>query len=552
MKKLLLTLSGLILITLPTLLPFFNNQFFYTQDHIFIARINQMSTALSDGHFPVRWSPDLRFGEPLFNFYAPLPYYLGAGIKLLGFNFILVAKILFILSSILSALTMYIFSKHLFSTKAAILATVLYTYAPYRAVDLYVRGALSEAFAFVFFPLIFYASTLISEKMSFKRISFLSISLGGLFLTHNVTTLMFLPFLALWWVYLILRTKKWKLVLSLAGSFFLGLSLAAFFLLPAIFERQFIQTKYLTVGYFDFRAHFVAFYQFFSPVFGYGSSLWGPIDDMSFQIGLTHWATLALALFVWLIYVRNERSSSTNKKLLGLLTLLGLSFLFSIFIQHNKSAFIWEAIPIMAFIQFPWRFLAISIFIVSITGAVIADHLKDRLKIIYFILFASVILVNVQYFHPRNFVEDAFFDKFLKKESMHMGVDLTKDYFPIGVRNDRVEYFGSPRSVSGEIEVLDFEIKTAWAGGSINVLSDESVIEMPITYFPGWEVRANNQVVNLSEPSIQGLISFKLPKSEYQINLELKDTPVRIIGNLISAVSILLLAALGFKKYRHK
>lgn len=136
---------------------------------------------------------------------------------------------------------------------------------------------------------------------------------------------------------------------------------------------------------------------------------------------------------------------------------------------------------------------------------------------------------------------------------MHMGVDLTKDYFPIWVRNERVEYFGSPRAVDGEIEVLDFEIKTARAGGFINVLSDESVIEMPITYFPGWEVRANDQPVTLSEPSIQGLMTFELPKGEYQIDLELKDTPVRIIGNLISAVSILLLTAmLGLKKYRHK
>lgn len=551
MKKLLLTLAGLILITLPTLLPFFNSQFFYTQDHIFIARINQMSTALSDGHFPVRWSPDLRFGEPLFNFYAPLPYYLGVAIKLLGFNLIWVAKILFILSSILSAITMYVFCRKLFNTKAAFLGTALYIYAPYRAVDLYVRGALSEAFAFVFFPLIFYASVLLSEKIKIRGIILLAVSLAGLFLTHNVTTLMFLPFLGLWWLYLFIKQRDWKLILPFTASFILGLGLAAFFLLPALFERQFIQTKYLTVGYFDFRAHFVAFYQFFSPVFGYGSSLWGPIDDMSFQIGLTHWATLALALFVGLIYRENERSSSTNKKLLGLLTLLGFSFLFSIFIQHNKSAFIWEAIPLMAFIQFPWRFLAISIFIVSIIGAVIADHLKGNFKIIYFILITSVILTNVQYFHPRNFVEDAFFDKFLKVESMHMGVDLTKDYFPIGVRNERVEYFGSPRAINGEIEVLDFEIKTARAEGSINVLSD-AFVEMPITYFPGWEVRANNEVINLSEPSIQGLISFKLSKGEYQMDLQLKDTPVRIIGNLISAVSILLLAILGLKKYRHK
>lgn len=544
MKKAFLTLLILTLITLPTLIPFFNSQFFYTQDHIFIARLHQMSTAFNDGHFPVRWASDLRFGEPIFNFYGPLPYYLGVLLKLFGFNFIWVAKILFILSSILSAITIFIFLRKLFSSEAAFLGTALYIYAPYRAVDLYVRGALSEAWAFVFFPLIFYTSFLLSEKVNFLRISFLALALVGLFLTHNVTTLIFLPFLCLWWGYLALRTRTYKLFLPFVGSFILGIGIAAFFLLPAIFEREFIQTKYLVVGYFDFRAHFVAFYQFFSTFWGYGASLWGPKDDMSFQIGLVHWATLALAIFIGLVYRK-------DKKLIWLLSFLGFSFLTSLFFQHNKSAFVWEAIPVMAFIQFPWRFLAISIFIVSITGAAITSYFKNRFAVIYFILIAAVILLNLQYFRPRNFVEDSFFDKFLNTESMHNGVDLTKDYFPIWVKNDRVEYFGTPRAISGEIKVFDFMIKTAKANGVINVLSD-SQIEAPITYFPGWELEANGKLINFSEPSIQGLITFYLPVGVYKIDLELKNTPVRMIGNTISVFSLLLLLILlGHKKFRY-
>ncbi|MDP3733065.1 MAG: 6-pyruvoyl-tetrahydropterin synthase-related protein, partial [Candidatus Daviesbacteria bacterium] len=451
MKKTLLILS---LITLPSLIPFFNTQFFYTQDYIFIARLQQMSKALSDGYFPVRWVGDLRFGEPLFNFYAPLPYYLGALIKFFGINYIWVAKILFILSSFLSAATMYLLCRKLFSQKSAFLAVALYTWAPYRAVDLYVRGALSEAFAFVFFPLIFYTSLQLSQKVTFARISFLSLSLAGLFLTHNVTTLIFLPFLVLWWIYLVITGKNLKLVLPFFASFVLAVGLSAFFLLPALLEREFIQTKYLLVGYFDFRAHFVAFYQFFSTFWGYGSSLWGPIDDMSFQVGLAHWAAILLVLVVGFI----KRS---DKKMLLLTSFLFFSFFLSIFLQHNKSAFLWEAIPLMAFIQFPWRFLAISIFIVSLLGAVALNHLKWKSNIIFFIALVAVILINFNYFKPRNFVEDSFFAKFLNTESTHRGVDLTKDYFPIWVKFDRVEYFPTPRANSGEIEVLSFEQKTA-------------------------------------------------------------------------------------------
>ena len=541
MKK---TLLILFLITLPSLISFFNTQFFYTQDYIFIARLQQMSKALSDGYFPVRWAGDLRFGEPLFNFYAPLPYYLGALIKLLGFNYIWVAKILFILSSFLSAVTMYLLCRKLFNQKSAFLATALYIWAPYRAVDLYVRGALSEAFAFVFFPLIFYASLLLSQKITLRRISFLSISLAGLFLTHNVTTLIFFPFLFLWWLYLWIKQKNRRLILHFCSSLVLGLGLSATFLLPAVFERGFIQTKYLLVGYFDFRAHFVAFYQFFSTFWGYGSSLWGPIDDMSFQVGLAHWVAMLFALVVGFI----KRS---DKKILLLTSFLFFSFFFSIFLQHNKSAFLWEAIPLMAFIQFPWRFLAISIFIVSLFGAVALNHLKWKPNIIFFIALAAVILINFNYFKPRNFVEDSFFAKFLNTDSTHRGVDLTKDYFPIWVKFDRVEYFPTPRANSGEIEVLSFEQKTAKAKGEIKVLSD-ALVEVPITYFPGWEVKANGLNIKLQEPSLQGLITFELPKGDNRIDLVLKDTPVRIIGNILSLTSAAaLLIFLGYAKFKY-
>lgn len=541
MKKPLITLLVLFIIILPTILPFFNSRFFYTQDHIFIARLHQVSAALVDGQFPLRWAPDLRFGEPLFIFYAPLPYYIGALIHLIGLNFIWVAKILFILSSFLSAVTMYLFCSKLFSTKGALISAILYTYAPYRAVDLYVRGALSEAWAFIFFPLIFYASMLVAEKRSFKTSAFLSLSLAGLFLTHNVTTLMFLPFLGLWWIYLFLKEKNWKIFLPLIGSFILGLGIAASFLIPAMFERQFIQTKYLIVGYFNFRAHFIAVKQFFSTFWGYGSSLWGLDDGMSFQVGLIHWAVLTLSIVIGFF---NRRS----KKILTLLLFLIGSFVLSLFFQHNKSAFIWEAIPTMAFIQFPWRFLAITIFIVSIIGAFIGDYLTKKYRVAYFILIILIVFVNLLYFKPKEYVDNSFFDKFLHVETMRRGVDLTKDYLPIWVQTIDGEMFNTLRTQKGEIDVRSFERKSTKVESSLNINKD-SLIEAPITYFPGWEVLANEKVITQSSPSKMGLIRFELPKQEgIKIKIEFRDTPARIIGNAISLICLILVFGLFFLK----
>ena len=345
------------------------------------------------------------------------------------------------------------------------------------------------------------------------------------------------------------KSKKRKLFLPYLGALILSLGLAAFFLLPAIFERQFIQTKYLVVGYFNFRAHFVAFSQFFSTFWGYGSSLWGRDDGMSFQVGLVHWGAIGLAAILGLVFRK-------DKKLLGLLFILGFSFLFSIFLQHNKSAFVWEAIPLMAFIQFPWRFLAVSIFTVSIIGGILINYLENVkllskgnwFAVVYLCLIASVILINLQYFRPKEYVDDSFFDKFLHVESMQKGVDLTKDYLPIWVLTTDGERFDIPRAEKGEIEVSDVKKSSTAFKVSINAISD-SLIEAPITYFPGWEVKTNDRLIVQGTPSKMGLIRFELPKGNYNIKIELKDTPVRKAGNIVSFISLLaILAIFKFRK----
>ena len=66
--------------------PFFHSGFFPIHDDTQVQRVFEMKTALKDGMFPVRWVPDLGYGYgyPIFNFYAPLPYYIGGFINLLG------------------------------------------------------------------------------------------------------------------------------------------------------------------------------------------------------------------------------------------------------------------------------------------------------------------------------------------------------------------------------------------------------------------------------------------------------------------------------------
>ncbi len=144
-----------------------------------------------------------------------------------------------------------------------------------------------------------------------------------------------------------------------------------------------------------------------------------------------------------------------------------------------------------------------------------------------------------------------FFDKFLIVGSMHKGIDLTKDYLPIWVQTTEGERFDSPRAEKGDVRVSDLERTSATLNFSANVIYN-SLIEVPITYFPGWEVKANDQLISQVSPSKMGLIRFELPEGNYRVNIELRDTSVRRVGNIISLSSIIFVILLLIYGERRK
>lgn len=539
-NKSLLLIIILFILTIPTLLPLFKQGFFPTQDYIYVARIYQMDKALKDGQFPVRWVPDFRYGEPLYNFYAPLAYYIGSLIKTFGFSFLNTTKILFGIGFLLSGITMFLLAKELFGKLGGLVAAVLYIYAPYHSVDVYVRGALSESWALIFFPLIFLFSFKLVQKKTNQDLPLLSLSLAGLFFTHSIMTVLFLPFFFFWIIFLIWSKKQIGSVKHLFLALILGFGLASSFLLPAFVEKEFVQSKYLLTGYFDFRGHFVTIPEFFSTFWGYGASLWGPKDDMSFQVGLVHWVVFVLSL-VMAIILRKD------KKILYLILFLSSSYLFSLFMQHNKSAFIWERFSsVLAYIQFPWRFLGISIFLSSLLGGSLAMILKNKLSMFIPLLIIVTIITYIGFFHPESYYYDSLDSHYISKEILSKDDRLPKDYLPIYVKEIPSEKLIAPIAKEGQIKVLSFDKRSSSAKVEIEVLKDATV-EIPITYFPGWSAVSDGKSLKIEEPSKLGLIVLKLTQGKHAINLKFSNTPIRLLGNILSLISIFILLGINIK-----
>jgi len=138
------------------------------QDHV--ARIANFYQNLVDGNLIPRWAANLNwgYGHPILEFLYPLPSYIASFFHFVGFTLVDSTKIVFILGTVFSLVFMYMWLSQFSSKYAALFGAVLYTYAPYRFVETYVRGDIGENLAFASVPLVLFFIYKLYKKNNYK------------------------------------------------------------------------------------------------------------------------------------------------------------------------------------------------------------------------------------------------------------------------------------------------------------------------------------------------------------------------------------------------
>lgn len=503
-------------------------------------RLYEFHKCIQDLQIPCRWSPDaaLEYGQPLFNFYGQLPFVYGEVFHLLGFSILDSLKITFASSFIFSAVAMFFLGKQLWrSNLAAFLSALVYTYAPYRAVDVWVRGALPEAASFIFFPLIIYFfNDFILHKKNSSIILF-TVTFSGLILTHNLSALMFTPFLLAWGVYFLTKEKAWELLPKFIPAGFLIFGLSAFYVLPIIAESKFITLTQTTSGYYDFRNHYASLNQLLiSRFWGYGASFWGPNDDLSLSVGHLQWI---LPLIVGLLILFQK----LTKKYFIFFILTGLGW-FYLFLTHNKSILVWEIFPPLQFVQFPWRFLGSAEFTFAIAAGVLIVLLKKEIfRILLVSLVTSLLLtLNLNFFFEDLWYKMSDKEYFSGAKYEHLTTSAIKDFYPIFGKTYPTHLAPpNPTTLQGVGVTKLIEKKSHAASYFLDIRSPQAEIQIPIVYFPGWEAYSYKGKVDIYPSGDLGLITAKVTAMDQELKLIFKDTPIRVVGNTISLVSFAIL-----------
>ncbi len=523
--------------------PLFGAGYFNMHDDLQMMRQLQMEKCFIDGQIPCRWVPDMGygFGFPLFNFYPPLPYLVGQIFRVVGFSFVDTAKALFIFAFMASGVSMYALAKQFFGRLGGVLSAAFYIWAPYHAVDRYVRGAMNEAWALIFFPIILLFSYKLINRKSKQDIILLGLAWFGLLTSHNLMVLIFTPIFAVWCLIWIAKNKAWMQIKDLILAGILAFGLAAFFTLPVFLEQKLVHADTLVVGYYEYTAHFATISQIlFSRFWGYGPSVWMDADDkMSFQIGHFHWIGSIVIILFSAIYFLRKRKLPPWLLATVLFILVGW---FAALMTHSKSTPLWQMIDQLKFVQFPWRFLTLVIFGFSFAiGAVTQLFSKKIILPVVAILCVGVVLFNLDFFD----VEKGMLGPLTDSEKFAGAAwDLQRtagiyDYLPKTARqNPRDGQSTLAESVRGIVEISNAKQGTNWAQFDIDAKED-SQIRINIYQFPNWKVFVDGKEVEnyVPEKELWGRMHIDVSAGKHEVYAKLYDTPVRIVGNIISLLT---------------
>lgn len=549
----------LVILVVPTLTFLLKPGLYWNMhDDMQMIRQLEMEKCLKDGQIPCRWTPDLgyNYGYPLFNFYPPMPYFVGQIFRSLTFDYISTVKLTAIVLILLSTLAMYLLASSLTGPIGGFLAALFYSYAPYHAVNIYVRGAMNEAWASLFLPLIFYFSKkLLSSKLNITNLLLLSLSWTGLLLSHNPMALTFVLFFAPWCLYWYLKSNKkinLKPIFSLATSGLFALALSAFFTLPVLFESKLVDIESMFQNYYHYSVHFISFKQlFFSNFWGDGPSVWGTFDGMSFAVGILHWLLPTIMAVYFIYYSIKNRSLKTY--LLPLI-LIVLAF-FATFMTHERSSFLWALLSPIQKIQFPWRFLNHSLFLFSLSLAFLPALLKKNLPKLGYIFIPlialAVILLNYKDFFPVTFGPITDAQKFSGTAWNNQITSGIYDYLPktasTAAKTKAKEIIDEVDPINTDYQLLSFQKGTDWA---LFNLKNESNAKFTLAtlYFPNFQLFDNQVPLDFKVEPLLGRITINLEPGIHQIYLKLYNTPIRSISNYVSLLAWIFILVFFIKK----
>jgi hypothetical protein len=551
MKRYAIGLVFLLAMSYWAIRPLMGPGYYPMHDDTQVSRVIVMANALKNGQLPVRWVDGLGYGYgyPIFNFYGPLPYYAGGALHMFGVDSVTAAKVMIAAGILAAGVFMYVAAYSLIGLAGALVSSVLYVYAPYHAVQAYVRGSVGELWAYAFLPLVVYGYLARNKRHRARAVIVGALGISGVVLSHTVFGYLLGAVAA---IVLILNTfyavRNREFVADALRTYLMtviGFGLSAFFWLPAFFEKRYTGVEGFMWDRVNAADHFLCPLQLWSSEWGFGGSAPGCTDGMSFMAGKLHILLFTAGTVLFFMF----RTRFRDKPFIP----AGIAItVMSVFFMVPQSVWFWQVFPNASYIQYPWRLLTVAALGSSMVSGAVFMLVKAKIPAYVFAaaISTAVVMLNAKWFQPQyTFQTDPLSYESVRDISFrasrvsdeYLPPDLKKPKDASEIPENIIEYRGDAR-VEYE-KITETYIKAQVDAGS------PVRLKVNRAYFPGWTFLKDGKV-QMPEV-VDGLPELTYEPGLHVFEMRFTDTPVRVLGNFLSIITgIIVIIYYGKKTYR--
>jgi hypothetical protein len=491
-----------------------------------------------------RWAEwaDWGFGEPRFIFYPPVSWLLGGALgSLLRWGAAPGAYIW--LALVVAGMSMWKLARELLPAPQAAAASIFFAANPYNLAMVYYRSDFAELLAVAFLPLLLWAARHVLCG-GWRRVPRLALVFAVIWLCNAPEGVIATYTLALLLVGGCLRQGRPQPLLLGAIAMFAGFGLAAFYILPAAWERNWVQISQVLTANLRPEQNF----------------LFTHSSDAEFR--LFNWRISSVALGMMLVIGVAAALAGRRRREIGemwsMLLALGVA---STFVMFPPSAVLWRYLPELGFLQFPWRWLGPLAVAFAFFAAAAISALRRRWKswlatgaILSAMGITGVLIATSTWW---NSDDASFLAGEIRSGHGYEGVD---EYEPLG--SDRYELPGAtPDAVEIStvpptlpIGILDagagkvvpasntkLDIKQ-WSGERKVFSADTSepvTLAVRLIDYPAWEVRVDGTYIQPGSAEMTSQMLLPLTAGNHQVEILFRRTLDRTAGGAISVVSAL-------------
>ena len=491
------------------------------------------------------------FGEPRFIFYPPASWVAGAALGS-AMPWRMVPGTFIWLSLVLAGMSMWVFAREWLPPPQAVVAALLYSVNPYNLVIVYYRSDFAELLAGALFPLLIWAVLRTIEGEGRSALS-LAVVFAAIWVTNAPAAVVATYSLVLAIAAACVVKKNLRPLLLGMGAVAGGFALAAFYIVPAAWERRWIQIAQAVAGEVHPSRNF----------------LFTRMNDPDFVLfnAKVSWIAVAVITIIGIDAIFVARRRREFRTLWWILISVAVA---SVFLMLRPSLWLWDTLPELQFIQFPWRWLEVLGVVFAFFSAAAIFRMRSRhlswvtASLVFVAISATAAMI----------VHDAYWDDqdvpaIAAAINSHRGYEGTEEYAPIGLTRlelpgnpddterpagispdpaPRFEKIGSAPDVLRRAAGIRLHVERWSAEGK--AFTEESAtpvtLALRLVDYPSWEVQVDvSRARIIALPSTHQIL-VPLAAGHHRVEIHFRRTWDRSVGDAISGLAVVTLVGFSW------